>query len=186
MRSQESEVVNFSCWGRCDEPCGEGRPGSGSGGAATHLSPPLPRGSGRRSCSVPPAPPALLPGPVFTAPGAAPARTSCPRLSARSRGGWARPEALVPRPPQAVEVRLKARPWWGAGCALYRASKAPRGGAHLSAPTASGRGGERVLEGPPPQAGGVGRENEASLQTPLGGGASLSTRNLPGGPTPDS
>lgn len=50
------------------------------------------------------------------------------------------PEPLVPLHPQAVGVHLKGRPWWGVGCALYRASTAPGGVARLSVPTASGRG----------------------------------------------
>lgn len=122
--------MNLSCWGRCDEPCGEGAAARVRTPQGGH--PPLPRHRGPKAAgaaAAPPPTPAPLPGPVFTAPGAAPALASCPRLSQRSRGGWVRPESLVPRHPQAVGVRLKARPWRGAGCALYRASKAPGGGA---------------------------------------------------------
>lgn len=53
-------MVNLSCWGRCDEPCGEGaaRVRTRRGPPPTFLpeGAPPPPGCGLRSCSVPPHP----------------------------------------------------------------------------------------------------------------------------------
>lgn len=53
MRSQESEVVNLSCWGRWEEPCG-----CGVGGVGVR--------EGERVSALPAHAP--LPGPLFCRP----------------------------------------------------------------------------------------------------------------------
>lgn len=132
VRSSEFELlgeVRRALWG------GGGGPGQDPTGQTSTSSPPQrPQGGGRRSCSAPPHPCPTSRARVYSSWRGPRPRFLPPPLPA-SRGGWVRP--LVLRHPQAVGVRLKARPWWGAGCALYRASKAP-GGVHSERPVASG------------------------------------------------
>ena len=122
VRSSEFELLGEVRRALCG---GGGGPGQDpTGQTSTSPATEAPR---RRQAQLqrPPPTPAPLPGPVFTAPGAAPALASCPRLS---KGGWVRPESLVPRHPGCGGAS-EGPPVVGAGCALYRASKAPGGGA---------------------------------------------------------
>lgn len=152
-------MVNLSCWGRCEEPCGEGaarvRPWLG-------LDPPRgPAGRERpRSCSAPP--PAPLPGPVFTAPGAAPTRASCPPPLPGEAEGVGAPGA-APTPATSKQWGCVLRPALDGGQgAPSTAPPKRREGVHI-------RGGWiRTLGSPLPKLGG----SESSQQSPLGGGVS--------------
>ena len=124
--------MNLSCWGRCDEPCGEGAAARVRTPQGRH--PPLPRhkrpqGGGRRSCSTTPPPLPHFPGPCLQLLARPPPSLPAPASSSEAEGGGCARSRSSPPHPQAVGVRLKARPWWGAGGALYRASTAPGGGA---------------------------------------------------------
>lgn len=141
MRSQESEVVNFSCWGRCEEPCEEGASRVRAGQPGRPFTSLLGAGSQRPGQRQRPPDTAPFPGPVYS-PWRGPRPRFLPPPLPGKRRGWVRLEPPVPRHPQAVGVRFKARPWWGAGCALYRRSNAPVG-VHIGAPQVP-RGGDNV------------------------------------------
>ena len=83
--------MNLSCWGRCDEPCGEGAAARVRTPQGRH--PPLPRhkrpqGGGRRSCSTPPPPLPHFPGPCLQLLARPPPSLPAPASSSEAEGGW--------------------------------------------------------------------------------------------------
>lgn len=176
VRSSEFELLGEVRRALCG---GGGGPGQDPTGQTSTSPPPRrPQGGGRRSCSAPPTP-APLPGPVFTAPGAAPALASCPRLS--KGGGCARSRSSPATP--AVGVRLKARPWWGQG-APSTAPPKRREGVHSERPVASGGRRTRPRETPPSWGGmrfpSLVPLGEGPLSPPeISGGAPLILSTLP-------
>lgn len=166
-------------------PVGRGRPGSGPGGSGgLSLPSRAPRGSSRRSCSATPPYPQLCPtSPAGVyCPWRVPAFASCPRLSRGSRRGGCVRSLSVPRHPQAVEVLFNARPWWGAGCALYCCSKAPEGGCTSESPNCLRKGGERVVgNSPSPR-----RGARPPRKVPFGEGPLSAPEIQLGAPTLDS
>lgn len=117
---------------------------------------------------------------VFTAPGEAPALASCPCLSREKTSGVGAPEAASSPPPPGCGGAFAGPPLMrGRARPLPPLQSAGRGGVIRppQLPVAARRRRPRVSL---PKLG----ESEASPQSPFGGGASLSTRNLTGDPHP--
>lgn len=169
-------MVNLSCWGRCDEPCEEGasrvRAGR-AGGLAAHFPLPSPEAAARAAAAPPPP---AFPGPLFTAPGAAPALASCPRHSRGSGGGGCAPEPPRPRPPPGCGGAFQGPPLVGGRVSPLPPLQSSGGGCTSSAPSASGRGTTRPRESPSPS-----RGSEVFLQSPLRRGISQRPKFSGGG-----
>lgn len=151
---------------------------------ASHFPPGRPEAAAGVAAAPPPPTPssAPLPRPVFTAPGASPPSLPAPASPGEADGVGASGASLSLATPRLWRCSSTPALGGGQGAPSTAAPKRRKGGAHPRAPTASGRGGERVVgNSPSPR-----RGARPPRKVPFGEGPLSAPEIQLGAPTLDS